>query len=158
MCFCFTAHNMGHVISILILFKPSASIDTRLWNRLWACFHGNTLARLPWQIDWTYMWCVRRPVRMALESLKMGWKDCSWSDFVMMHLEMCDLNDIFIGTSIVFLRMIVLGSWTSTMRSFGKNSQLKVVIEGNMNFELWVTVLDKFTCSISNDRFFSSFW
>ncbi len=50
--------------------RTECFIDTRLWNRLWACFHGNTLARLPWQINWTYMWCVRRPVRMALESLK----------------------------------------------------------------------------------------
>ncbi len=54
----------------------------------------------------------------------------------MMHLLMCVLNDIFIGTSVVLLRMIVVGSWTFTMRSFGKNSQLKVVIEGHMNFKI----------------------
>jgi len=52
MCFYFTAHDMGHIISILILFKPNASL-THIYGigyRL-ACFHGNTLAREPWQID-----------------------------------------------------------------------------------------------------------
>lgn len=52
MCFCFTAHDMDHIISIWIWFKPNTSL-THAYGIGFGltCFHGNTLAREPWQID-----------------------------------------------------------------------------------------------------------